>query len=333
MHNQSAHVHSTQPTKPVILNINTSSQVICPDCGSVNAARLGAIPDAFEFAGTALKTCLPGGNLYRCPTCNLHWRHPQLNKNELDALYRQGSTESWQDNPAKRLDWQLATALIRQNKNTSSVLDVGCFDGRFLEYLGKPYFRAGIEVHPLAARHAAAKGIQIMGHNFSDLESLTLSFDTVVAMDVIEHVKSPLAFLASMVKATRPGGLIIVSTGNTAALPWRLMGGMYWYCSIAEHLSFINPEWCQRAADTLGLHIDKIEMFSHEPTKTLDSALQAGANIFYRCMPGFAYKLRCCNAQIKGQPLRPSYKTPPHWRSAKDHLLVAFRVPILGGHS
>lgn len=305
----------------------------CPDCSSTSLCRIGSIPDAFEFAGRMLDSPLPGGRLYRCNECGLHWRHPQLDKAKLDALYRQGNADSWQDNPEKRLDWQLGTALIRKMKNATSVLDAGCFDGRFLEYLGEPYLRAGIEVHPLAARRAAEKGIKIVGHDFSTLETLTAQFDVVVALDVIEHVNNPRELLASLVKATRPGGLVIVSTGNTAAWPWRLMGGMYWYCSIAEHLAFINPDWCTLTAAKMGLEIEQISTFSHEPTKIPGSTIQASANIFYHYLPGLAYKIRCLDARLKGKANRPSFKTPPHWRSAKDHFLVAFRVPASNPHA
>lgn len=248
-------------------------------------------------------------------------------KSELDALYRQGDTASWQYHPVKRLDWQIATAIIHKNKGTSSILDVGCFDGRFLDHLGVDYQRAGIEVHPLAAEYAAAKGIQIVGRDFSDLDTLTTSFDVVVAMDVIEHVGNPRNFLESLSKVTRPGGLVIISTGNTAARAWRLMGGMYWYCSIAEHISFINPHWCKHTAKKLGLVIDDFMTFSHEPARAPEAFVQASANLFYRCLPNLAYNLRRLYAQWKGNACRPSYRTPPHWRSAEDHLLVAFRVP------
>lgn len=306
---------------------SAGTDLSCPDCSSTRLCRVGSIPDAFEFAGRMLDSPLAGGSLYRCNNCSLLWRHPQPDKTKLDALYRQGNADSWQDNPEKRLDWQIGAAHIRKMKSAASVLDVGCFDGRFLEYLGQPYLRAGIEVHPIAAKHAAEKGIQIVGHDFSALDTLTVPFDVVVALDVIEHVDNPRELLASLVNATRPGGLVIVSTGNTAAWPWRLMGGMYWYCSIAEHLAFINPDWCTRTAAKMGLEIEQISTFSHEPTKILGSAIQASANIFYHYLPDLAYKIRCLDARLKGKARRPSFKTPPHWRSAKDHFLVAFRVP------
>ncbi len=300
----------------------------CPDCDSVDLSRIGAIPDAFEFAGTKLESPLPGGSLIRCNTCCLHWRSPQPKKAELDALYRRGDTGSWQYHPVTRRDWQITTSILRKKQDIVSVLDVGCFDGRFLDHLGADYHRAGIEVHPLAAEYAASKGIEIVGNDFSDLDTLSTQYDVVVAMDVIEHVSNPRKFLESLAKATRPGGLIIVSTGNTAAWPWRLMGGMYWYCSIAEHISFINPRWCNHIAQNLGLTIEDSIPFSHEPSRTLPALIQATANLFYRCLPNLAHNLRRGYAQCKGTPYRHTFLTPPHWRSAKDHLLVAFRVPL-----
>jgi 2-polyprenyl-3-methyl-5-hydroxy-6-metoxy-1,4-benzoquinol methylase len=291
-------------------------------------SRVGAIPDAFEFAGVALDSPLPGGSLYRCKACGLHWRHPQPDKSELDALYRKGAASSWQYHPVKRRDWQIASTLIRKHDDVATVLDVGCFDGRFLDLLGSGYRRAGIEVHPLAAEHATAKGIEIVGHDFSDLDTLRSPFDVVVAMDVIEHVGNPRAFLASLARATRPGGLVILSTGNTATTPWRLMGGMYWYCSIAEHISFINPRWCEHTAAELGLTVEDLLLFSHEPAQVSEAFVQAAANLFYRYLPNLAYTLRRHYASSKGKACGPACRTPPHWRSARDHLLVTFRAPI-----
>lgn len=299
----------------------------CRDCRSADVSQIGPIPDAFEFAGRPLDAPLPGGSLYRCHACGLHWRHPQPDKDQLDALYRQGAPASWQYHPVKRPDWQTASAMIRKQGNGTSVLDVGCFDGRFLDHLGRNYCRSGIEVHPLAAERAAAKGIEIVGRDFSDLDALPAAFDVVVAMDVIEHVGDPGTFLASLARATRPGGLIVVSTGNTAALSWRLMGGMYWYCSIAEHISFINPRWCKHAANELGLAIENLVTFSHEPARAPEALIQAATNLFYRFLPKLAYALRRLYTKSQGRASRPADRTPPHWRSATDHLLVAFRVP------
>ncbi|TXH76112.1 MAG: methyltransferase domain-containing protein [Thiobacillus sp.] len=300
----------------------------CPDCYSADVDIVGAIPDAYEFAGRALRSPLAGGSLFRCNTCGLHWRHPQPSKNELNALYRQGAPASWQYHPSKRRDWQIASTIIHTSSNVASVLDVGCFDGRFLDHLGNRYRRAGIEVHPLAAEHAVARGIEIVGRDFSDLDTLHSSFDVVVALDVIEHVSNPRAFLASLAQATRPGGMIIISTGNTAVIPWRLMGGMYWYCNIAEHISFINPHWCEHTARRLELTIESLVTFSHEPARVPESFIQATTNLLYRCMPNLAYGLRRLYAASKGKACRPSDRMPPHWRSAKDHMLIAFRVPI-----
>lgn len=326
MRNQAIEMCNAQPAPAK--QAGNAVGVSCPDCNAGEAAWIGAIPDAFEFAGTALDSPLPGGSLYRCEVCGLHWRHPQPAKSELDALYRKGAASSWQYHPVKRRDWQLASTIIRKHDEVATVLDVGCFDGRFLDHLGNRYRRSGIEVHPLAAEHAAAKGIEIVGRDFSDLDTLHTPFDAVVAMDVIEHVGSPKTFLASLAQATRPGGLIILSTGNTATTPWQIMGGMYWYCSIAEHISFINPRWCEYAAAELGLTIEDLVTFSHEPAKVSEAFIQAAANLFYRYLPNLAYTLRRLYALSKGKACRPACRTPPHWRSARDHLLVTFRVPI-----
>ena len=299
----------------------------CPFCDSVSTHPVGRIPDDYTFAGRPLETPLPGGTLVRCGHCDLHWRHPQLDKQELDRLYKQGNPGAWGVRPDKRLDWKATSGILQRHPDIQSVLDVGCFDGRFLDQLGPSYQRAGIEVHPLAVERAQARGVDIIGQDFAALDPHPARFDAVVAFDVIEHVQNPGDLIRRMALATRPGGLVIVATGNTAAWSWRIMRGMYWYCTIAEHIAFINPHWCRQAASRLGLEITELHRFSHEPARGTEGMIQAVSNLAYRLLPGLVPKVRHLHARLTGRPWRPAFLTPPHWRSAKDHLLVVFRTP------
>ena len=57
------------------------------------------------------------------------------------------------------------------------ILDVGCFDGGFLDSLGSRYERHGIEINEQASQEAQRKGVDIIGTDFSDLEKLSGSYD------------------------------------------------------------------------------------------------------------------------------------------------------------
>jgi SAM-dependent methyltransferase len=312
--------------------MSSENKVACPSCCADNVRRLGPIPGSNTFAGRHLDRVLPGGALWRCPACHLLFRYPRLAKHELDALYRLGHDESWPDPVANRTDWVLASKLIAAYPGVKRVLDVGCFDGKLLDYLDSRYEKLGVEIHQVAAERAGERGIRIIAHDFAELASHPAVADAVLAVDVIEHTYNPLAFLAQLAQAASPGGLVIITTGNTDSPSWRLMGSRYWYCHIAEHISFINPAWAHWAAHRLGLEVVAIQSFSH-----VDSHRKWGrrlrelfVNLAYRASPWMFGWLRWFGAggiDVKRFP--ELMQVPPYWLTAQDHLLIAFKKNVV----
>ncbi len=207
-------------------------------------------------------------------------------------------------------------------------MDVGCFDGRLLEYLGVDYTWIGVEIHEEAARRARARGVDVLSSDFAKLSELNIDVDVALAIDVIEHSFDPKIFLASLAACVRPGGYVLVTTGNTAAPSWRLMRGLYWYCHIAEHLSFINPTWAENVAPQLGLEVQYMRLFSHAEGRASikQRVYETTANLILRFAPKVFALLRRFGAggidldRYPGLELSPTY-----WMSAKDHMLVVFR--------
>jgi 2-polyprenyl-6-hydroxyphenyl methylase/3-demethylubiquinone-9 3-methyltransferase len=101
------------------------------------------------------------------------------------------------------------------------ILDIGCGGG----LLSEPMARLGATVVgadaaerniPVAQVHAEAQGLEI-DYRHTTAEALAAageSFDVVLAMEIVEHVADPAAFVATCRDLLRPGGLIIASTLN-----------------------------------------------------------------------------------------------------------------------
>lgn len=307
-----------------MVTINTE-RCACPSCGS-NSHCLGSIPGSNSFAGRQLDWVLPGGKLWRCKACNLVFRFPRLAKRTLDDLYRQGHDDSWSEQAGDRADWQLVKKILAEHPDMRRVLDVGCFDGRLLDSLGSQYEKLGIEIHDEAARRAEMRSVKIIGCDFDKLPVVQGGVDAVLAIDVIEHTEDPLVFIARLAETVKPGGLILIGTGNTDALSWRFMGSAYWYCHIAEHISFINSRWVDYAARKLGLEKAGVFTFSHGGGNVSKRARQAVLNFLYRVSPSlFAIARRLGAGNIDVARFEELGKVPPYWLSATDHFLIVFR--------
>ena len=104
------------------------------------------------------------------------------------------------------------------------LLDIGCGGG----LLSEPMARLGADVVgadaaerniPVARIHAEGQDLFI-DYRHTTAEALVAggeSFDVVLAMEIVEHVADPAAFVATCRALLRPGGLIIASTINRNA--------------------------------------------------------------------------------------------------------------------
>ncbi len=148
---------------------------------------------------------------------------------ELDLLYDRkfdckpdGGNERYTPKLTHESTHTLALERIRSG---SRVLDLGCAGG----YLGaelrkRGCYVAGVDMFPLAP------GVELDEYHLRDLNDWPLpvdvaSFDYVLMLDVIEHLASPEDFMDRLRQATASssGLTLIISTGNVAFAPTRLM--------------------------------------------------------------------------------------------------------------
>jgi len=294
----------------------------CPTCSYDHSLNLGEIPDAIKFAGRDLGAPVSGGYLWKCTTCGIRFRFPRLEKHILDGFYRAASTDAWATPSEERVDWALARKHLSLNGRDGRLLDIGCYDGRFLESLNDEWERFGIEVNENAAAKARVSGIGIIGADIENLATDSERFDAITAFDVIEHVENPLAFLATCSNVLVTGGMLIVATGNTSSLPWRLLGSRNLYCVLPEHLAFINPSWCEWAAPRVGLSMKLSLSYRRSRTSVPTIIADLMKNCLYSVSPGIIAFMRRMGIGNVSHPVKFAY--PPLWPSAKDHFISIF---------
>ena len=159
-----------------------------------------------------------------------------------------------------------------------AALDVGCGAG----LLAEPLVRLGAkvtgidaspEVIEVAWEHARRQGLEI-DYRAGDVQELEGQFDLITAMEVIEHVADPAAFVRALAKRLAPGGLLLLSTPNATGWSKLLM------ITLGEGLGqiprgthdfgrFIAPERMKLLLADAGLKCLDVEGMAWSPTRGL----------------------------------------------------------------
>ena len=159
-----------------------------------------------------------------------------------------------------------------------TALDVGCGAGLLAEPLARlgakvTAIDAAPELIEVAKAHAAGAGLAI-DYRAIAVEDLTGTYDLVTAMEVVEHVAEPKAFLASLAARLAPGGLMILSTPNRTAwsrlLTITLAEGFGQIPKGTHHYEdFITPTEMTAMLADVGIAVDDIEGIALSPMKGL----------------------------------------------------------------
>jgi SAM-dependent methyltransferase len=237
----------------------------CRSCASQSCEWLGDLPDSHQFAGLALPTAIPGGALFQCLDCGLMFRSPTLTPDEYNRLYAEGSVKLWiNESGVLRGDQKLVKSYIEaQRPQGAKVLDIGCSTGEFLSSLALKYEKCGIENSVGAVRHCREHGIRVVGEDLYKISRLEEKFDVVTAMDVIEHTLNPSQFLQRVLHLLADDGIALITTGDADNRIWRKLKSAFWYCSPAEHISFVSERWLKSNAGANGFRLSHLQRFKY----------------------------------------------------------------------
>ena len=194
------------------------------------------------------------------------------------------------------------------------ILDVGCGGGILSESLARlGAGMVGIDPAPnniaVAARHAESEGVAV-DYRCTTLDALARTgetFDAVLVMEVIEHVRGVPEFLRDAAGLVKPGGLLVGATLNRTAKSYALaiVGAEY------------VLRWLPRGTHDWSKFITPAEFGGHLARLGLDADRRGGRHLQPTARPLAAVVgPRLQLHDRRATPLAPSHSSPTARRAA-----------------
>ena len=200
--------------------------------------------------------------LWLSPT-GLHFFDPMIEGDHefYNKLYaRMFDCCLWHED-AIREEFRLVAGVIKQGDR---VLDVGCGFGSFRRVIPHAHY-TGLDPH--FAEGSNIEGIfnQTLGEHLARNAG---TYDAVCAFQVIEHVKAPVELFADMVRAARPGGLVIAGVPQVPSALTRFPNQLL--NAPPHHLTWWTSDALTALARRCGASVVNIE---HVPWGDLDALI------------------------------------------------------------
>ncbi len=213
---------------------------------------------------------LAEGPLQRCPDCGqlvsqasaARYQETMSQFNQADFNQPAGRELERRNQVARRRLRRIA-ALLGKPPQSIRLVDVGCSRGQFVAAAAALGFNAeGVEPAPKIAAAARSTGLVVHQGLLEDLGFPDATFDALTLFEVVEHLRRPQDLLRECLRVLKPGGVLVISTGNTASWTVGVMGARWDYFDMTRdggHISFFNPASLRKLAASSGFEIARIE--------------------------------------------------------------------------
>ena len=152
------------------------------------------------------------------------------------------------------------------------LLDIGCDTGVFLRAASEEFgvVPIGIDVSARAVEAARQAGIEAYQTLLEEAPDRLSEFPLVTAIDVIEHVPDPGAFLRQVRSRLAPGGVLYVETPNIRSAVYALgralshvmdgsASGMIQRLFPPQHVQYFNAHSLNRLAKDSGFEVVQVD--------------------------------------------------------------------------
>ncbi|MEQ8661905.1 MAG: class I SAM-dependent methyltransferase [Gammaproteobacteria bacterium] len=218
----------------------------CPSCGSTRLRAFSALASDMPAATRV--------DLIECTACVFAWQYPPARDFSTSVTHSEGRYDNRADHayyaPAQRRRVALVELGFIETlvDPPGTLLDIGAGDGAFVRAAASRGWQAtGID--PAAPRDGGDDVELIRGT--LDVLPAERRFDVVTLFDVIEHLERPADVLTAAWAHVRPGGMLVIETGNYQSGE-RIAAGDGWWAYAFDHRWYFSPPAVERLLHDLG---------------------------------------------------------------------------------
>ena len=208
----------------------------------------------------------------RCRACGLMRTDPRPTAEALGAYYPDDyapyATSAAAPSIARRCPSMLRRLLLRLVDSRAQwlpplppgrLLEFGCAAGGFLVRMRAEGWEVqGVDISAAATAQARAQGLAVHTGSLESLPPPARPYDLVVGWMALEHLPDPLAALRQLNERTRPGGWLVLSVPDAAALESRIFGSRWYALHLPAHLFHFTPTSLARLLKAAGWRLECI---------------------------------------------------------------------------
>jgi 2-polyprenyl-3-methyl-5-hydroxy-6-metoxy-1,4-benzoquinol methylase len=209
------------------------------------------------------------GELYECPMCS------QL-LSSCSKSYYEESNKSWNSEegtwPSEKNFRRLKKRRTSDIRNIANLLgkklpeirllDVGCSNGSFVSIACELGLKAeGVDPSEKAVSDGLKRGLKMHQGFLDEIVFPNNTFNAITLHEVIEHVSSPTQLLKECARILKPGGILLVGTGNTNSWTRKIRKNKWDFFDMnlhGGHISFFSPKSIEILALQTGFKAKKV---------------------------------------------------------------------------
>jgi 2-polyprenyl-3-methyl-5-hydroxy-6-metoxy-1,4-benzoquinol methylase len=225
----------------------------------------------------------------KCVECGLLFNSPRLSNDQFPALYDRNYYFFFRSAKQEFLRilamYQRTIAVIQQTIAPQKVLEIGSAKGYLLALLKEVGWQVqGVEISADAARYAEEQfGVPTFP---GTIEAYATSkhcerFPLVLAIDVLEHVLSPQAFLEGIEQVIEENGMLIVDTPNGNAFNLSVEGAS-WKGFNPFHIFLFSPANITQLLHMHGYRVERLFSYGNSPSSARRHSARQGMSLLRR---------------------------------------------------